>query len=116
MVGTKVQQLSGILGWSAVIHSGAQLLGPLKDDVRLYHDANLPTATWQPEIGAMVPADVSFAASTLSVKRIAAQTIVSKQLLAKSTGSMALAEYLSQKMRIAIGSVLDQTCLHARIR
>ena len=42
MVGTKVQQLPGILGWSAVIRSGAQLLGPLKDsDLRLYLGATI---------------------------------------------------------------------------
>jgi len=115
MIATKVQQLSGILGWSAVIRSGGQVLGPFRDsDVRIYHDSNLPTATWLTEIGAVVPADVNFTASTLSAKRIGAQIIVSKQLLTQSTGTVALDQYLADKMRIAFASVLDQACLYGR--
>jgi hypothetical protein len=114
MVGTKVQQLSGILGWSSVIRSGAQLLGPLKEDVRLYHDANLPSTQWLTEIGAVVAADISFTASTLSAKRVCAQIVVSKQLLTQSTGTVALDQYLADKMRVAFASVLDQACLYGR--
>ncbi|HXM28027.1 MAG TPA: phage major capsid protein [Chthoniobacterales bacterium] len=112
MVGTKVQQLSGILGWSAVVRSGAQLLGPLKDDVRVFHDGNLPSATWLAETGAVLPADVSFTASTLSAKRVCAQIIVSKQLLTQSVGSVSLDQYLADKIRVAVASVLDQAALY----
>jgi hypothetical protein len=113
LVGTKVQQLSGILGWSAVVNSGAQLLGPLTDsDVRVYHDQNLPAASWQTEIGAVVPADVNFASSTLSARRIAAQIIVSRQLLIQSTGALPLDEFLAYKMKVAFASVLDQSALY----
>ena len=103
---------TGILGWSAVVRSGAQLLGPLKDDVRVFHDGNLPSATWLAETGAVLPADVSFTASTLSAKRVCAQIIVSKQLLTQSVGSVSLDQYLADKIRVAVESVLDQAALY----
>jgi hypothetical protein len=51
-------------------------------------------------------------ASTLSAKRVAAQIIVSRQLLTQSTGTVALDQYLADKMRVAFASVLDQACLY----
>jgi hypothetical protein len=82
LVGKKVQQLPGVLGWSAVLRSGPQMLGPFRDsDVSVYHDSNLPSAQWLPKIGNATPADVNFAASIMSPKRICGQIIVSKQLL-----------------------------------
>jgi hypothetical protein len=51
LVGQKVRQLPGFLGWSSVIKSGAQLLGPLNDsDVSVYHATSLPWAQWLPEV------------------------------------------------------------------
>jgi Phage capsid family len=51
-------------------------------------------------------------ASTLSAKRVAAQIIVSRQLLTQSMGTVALDQYLADKMRVAFASVLDQACLY----
>jgi hypothetical protein len=66
-IGTKVQQMLGVLGWSAVVRSGATMLGPLTDsNLRLFHDSNLPVASWTAENAVVTPADVSFASSTLS--------------------------------------------------
>ena len=43
LVGKKVKQLPGLLGWSACVNSGAQILGPFRDsDVTIYHDSVLP--------------------------------------------------------------------------
>jgi HK97 family phage major capsid protein len=112
--------MSGVLGWSAVVQSGAQLLGPLKDDCRLFHDSNLPSATWNAEIAAVVPADVNFVGTTLSAKRITASIVISRQLLlqtgsislGQSGASMSLDQYLSAKMKLAFASVLDQSALY----
>ena len=122
LIGLKTQQMSGILGWSAVVRSGAQLLGPLADsNVRLFHDSNLPSATWSAESAAVVPADVNFASSTLRTKRVTASIVLSRQLL-KQTGrfpslgqtgaGMTLDEYLISKMQLAFASVLDQAALY----
>ena len=53
LVGRKVQQFAGVVGWSAVAQN-ATIIGPFKDsDVMVYHDNPLPPVTWQPEIGAV---------------------------------------------------------------
>jgi HK97 family phage major capsid protein len=112
-VGKKVRQLPGLIGWSAVVNSGAQVLGPFKDsDITVYHDAALPTATWLPEIGTVTPADPNFASSVLSAKRIAAQVVISRQLLIQSTGNEPLDEFIASRIRLVFSSRLDQAALY----
>jgi hypothetical protein len=110
-VGVAVKQAPGVLGWSAVVASGAQLLGPLRDDTKIFHDQTLPTATWTAENAAVVPADPVFTYSVLKPKRVTASFIISQQLLSQ-TASLALDRYLAEKMKLAFGSVLDQSALY----
>ena len=79
LIGKKVRQLPGVIGWSAVVNSGAQVLGPFRDsDVMLYHDSALPPATWLPEIGTVTEADPSLTGTAMSPKRICAQVAISR--------------------------------------
>jgi hypothetical protein len=110
-VGVQVRQMPGVLGWSAVVRAGATLLGPLKDDVKLFHDSTLPTATWTAETGAVTPVDPVFTYTTLRAKRLTASFIISQQLLAQ-TSSIGLDKYLASKMKIAFASMIDQACLY----
>ena len=110
-IGTAVKQAPGVLGWSAVVRSGAQLLGPLKDDCKVFHDQSLPSASWSAENAAVVPADPVFAYTTLRAKRVTASFIISQQLLSQ-TASLALDKYLAEKMKLAFASVLDQSALY----
>jgi hypothetical protein len=62
LIGLKAEQVSGVLGWSSVVRSGAQMLGPLADsNIRVFHDSNLPSASWSSENAATLPLDVNFA-------------------------------------------------------
>jgi len=110
-VGVAVKQAPGVLGWSAVVRSGAQLLGPLRDDCKLFFDQTLPSATWTAETGAVVSADPVFTYTTLRAKRVTASFIISQQLLSQ-TASLALDNYLADKMKLAFASVLDQAALY----
>jgi hypothetical protein len=110
-IGTAVKQAPGVLGWSAVVRSGAQLLGLLRDDTKIFHDQTLPSATWTAESAAVVPADPVFTNSVLKPKRVTASFIVSQQLLSQ-TSSLALDKYLGEKMKLAFASVLDQAALY----
>ena len=113
LVGKKGRQLPGLLGWSACVNSGAQILGPFRDsDITVYHDSALPTATWLAEIGSVTAADTSFASSVLSAKRIAAQVILSRQLLVQSVGNEALDEFIASRIRLVFSSRLDQAVLY----
>jgi hypothetical protein len=113
LVGKKVRQLPGLIGWSAVVSSGAQILGPFKDsDITVYHDSALPTAAWLQEIGSVTLADTAFASSVLSAKRIAAQVALSRQLLVQSVGNEALDEFIASRIRLVFSSRLDQTALY----
>jgi hypothetical protein len=113
LVGKKVRQLPGIIGWSACVAQGAQILGPFRDsDVTVYHDSTLPTATWVPEIGTVTEADPGFVASVMSPKRICAQVAISRQLLVQSTGNQALDEFIASRLRLVFSSRLDQACLY----
>ena len=110
-LGVQVRQMPGILGWSACVRAGATLIGPLKDDCRLFHDSTLPTTTWSAETGAVTPADPVFASTTLKPKRLTSSFIVSQQLLSQ-TASLGLDRYLASKMKVAFGSTIDQACLY----
>jgi hypothetical protein len=113
LIGQRVRQALGVVGWSAVIRSGAQLLGPLESDkLSVFHDSNLPSASWQPEMGLVTPADIQFAATVLTPRRIAAQTIVSRQLVSQCGGSPSLDEFIASRLRIALASSLDQSVLY----
>jgi hypothetical protein len=113
LVGRKTQQLSGLIGWSACVNSGAQILGPFRaSDVTIYSEGNLPTATWAAEIGSVNPSDIQFQSVVLSPKRIAAQVVISRQLLIQSVGSEPLDEYISSKIRLVFSNRLDQACLY----
>ena len=69
LVGQKVRQFPGILGWSSVIRSGAELLGPLTDsNVSVFHDTNLPVSQWTSEVANITPADINFTNSLLGSK------------------------------------------------
>ena len=82
LIGLKAEQVSGVLGWSSVVRSGAQMLGPLADsNIRVFHDSNLPSASWSSENAAVLPVDVNFASSTLSTRRVTASIVISRQLL-----------------------------------
>jgi Phage capsid family len=107
----KTRQATGVLGWSSVVRSGAQLLGPLTDsNIRVFHDNNLPSAQWTAENAAILSADVNFVSSTLRPKRVTAQIAISRQLLARtgclpslgqSGASLTVDEYLATKMKVA---------------
>jgi hypothetical protein len=99
-----------VIGWSAVVNSGAQVLGPFRDsDVMVYHDNPLPPATWLPEIGTVTEADPSFTGTVMSPKRICAQVAISRQLLVQSTGNQALDEFIGSRimLMISLGSRND---------
>lgn len=113
LVGQRVQRALGVVGWSAVIRSGAQFLGPLESDkLSIFHDSNLPAASWQPETGLVTPADIQFSATVVTPRRIAAQTIVSRQLIVQYGGSPALDEFVASRLKIALASALDQSVLY----
>jgi hypothetical protein len=73
-VGKRVLQVPGVIGWTAVVNSGAIVLGPFKaDDISIYHETNLPAAQWLPKIKNFTRADMQFAATVMRPRRIAAQ-------------------------------------------
>jgi hypothetical protein len=115
LVGQKVRQLPGILGWSSVIKSGAQLLGPLSDsDVGAYHDTSLPSVQWLPESRLDHPADINFAATVMKPKRISGPAIVSRRLLMQSTGAIPLDDFSASRLKSVFASRLDQAALYGR--
>jgi HK97 family phage major capsid protein len=115
LVGRKVRQTAGVIGWSAVVNSGAVVLGPFRDsDVMVYHDSALPPVNWLPEIGAVVAANPTLTGTVLTPKRICGQVIVSRKLFVQSTGSQPLDDFLASRFKLACSSVLDQACLYGQ--
>jgi hypothetical protein len=108
LVGLKTFGRSDLASWSAVIDSGALLLTGLKENAVLWQISTLPTPSWNTEFGMQVITDPVFTGFNVSPKRLAAITIVSRQLLAQSPDldPMLRADFARQ-----LGSLVDQVCL-----
>ena len=108
LVGLKTFGRSDLASWSAVIDSGALLLTGLRENATLWQISTLPAPTWNTEFGMQVTTDPVFTGFNISPKRIAALTIISRQLLAQSPDldPMLRADFARQ-----LGSLVDQVCL-----
>lgn len=104
-----------MLAWSAVVKSGALVLGPFsQDNLRIYFEEAWPSATWTAEGSAVVPADMTLTSATLTPHRICSQIVVSKRLLIQAAGTPAFDVYLATKMGVALSSMVDQAVLYGQ--
>jgi hypothetical protein len=111
-VGTEVVEGLGVIGWSAVVRSGATLLGPLAQDLTVWRTTDLPAGQWLPETGLILPADPIIGAVTLTPRRIAAQVIFSRQLFVQATPAVDV--YVTREIGRSLSSALDAACLYGR--
>ena len=112
LVGLIKPQDIGVIGWSAVVRSGSTILGPLRENISVWHTSNLPPAARLPETGRLTPTNPSLQASALSPKRIGAQTIFSRQLFIQSASTVALDQYVAAEIARSLSARLDQVCLY----
>jgi hypothetical protein len=100
----------GLLRWSAVARSGAQVVDGLTSNVSFFHASKLPPVTWTAEIGAILPADPDLVSTEERPFRVASQVAISKQLSIQ-TGRGA-DEFVSREIGRALGAALDQAALY----
>jgi Phage capsid family len=112
LVGKRVEQVPGILGWSAVLRSGANILRLRDSDCQIWLDTNLPTAQWLPEIGTITKSDPNLAGPVLTPRRICAQCVVARKLLIQATSTLPFDEFLGSRLKLICSSRLDQVALY----
>jgi Phage capsid family len=108
--GSQPLETPGVLAWSTVLRSGAQVLGPLSDNLVAWHTENLPASQWLPEIGLVLRSNPTTQGSLLTPKRIATSVAYSRQLFLQS--SIAVDEYVTRSIGRALSAKLDAACLY----
>jgi HK97 family phage major capsid protein len=107
-VGQKTYGRSDLATWSAVIGSGAMVVTGLRENAVFWQVSALPQPTWNSETGMQPTTDPQFVGFQCSPKRLAAITLVSKQLLVQSPD---LDEVLLFDLARQLGSLVDQIAL-----
>lgn len=89
---------------------GATSMTGLVGNVDLVSDTATPVATWEGEVDSNADDDAVFAKITLSPKRLGANTLISKQLLAQS--SFSIEQYVRGRLRTAIELGVDLAAIN----
>ncbi len=108
--GSQPLETPGVLAWSTVLRTGAQVLGPLSDNLVAWHTENLPASQWLPETGLVLRSNPTTPGSLLTPKRIASSVAYSRQLFLQS--SIAVDEYVTRSIGRALSAKLDAACLY----
>jgi Phage capsid family len=108
LVGLRTFGRSDLATWSAVINAGALLVTGLRENATFWQISTLPLPSWNTEFGMQAPTDPVFTGFSCTPKRLAAITLISRQLLIQSPD---LDEMLRADFARQLGSLVDQVCL-----